>query len=85
MQEVWMIAYSIDDGASDFMICTDEQTALELYMSLVEEDMFDEFFWTCDDDLEDIDQDWEERAQWVNPWDSLWSIRKVPVYGNLSC
>lgn len=74
------------DHPEDMMITQTKDDALEIFMSLVEEELFEEFYGICQDRLEDINQDWEERAQWVNLYDSLWQVMEVPViYGNTCC
>lgn len=86
MNKVWLIVYSLDDELFDFMVCLDKTDALETFMSLVEEELFEEFYSICQDRLEGINQDWEERAQWLNLYDSLWCVMEVPViYGNTCC
>lgn len=86
MNKVWLIVYSLYDEPFDFMVCLDETDALETFMSLVEEELFEEFYSICQDRLEDINQDWEERAQWLNLYDSLWHVMEVPViHGNTCC
>ena len=86
MNNVWILVYDLWDEPWDFMVCLDEQTALEMYMSLVEEELYEEFYGICQDNFEDISQDWEERAQWIRLWDSLWCIvKEVPAHGSISC
>lgn len=86
MNKVWLIVYSLDDEPFDFMVCLDKTDVLETFMSLVEEELFEEFYSICQDRFEDINQDWEERAQWLNLYDSLWCVMEVPViYGNTCC
>ena len=67
-------------------ICLDQTNALEFYMALVEEEMYETFYAMCQDRFEDADQDWEERAQWMRLWDTLWEVMEVPIiYGNTCC
>ena len=88
MDKAWLIyngyeGYPIDTLT---MICLDETDALETYMSLVEEELEETFFWICQDSFEDINQDWEERAQWLRLWDTLWCVMEVPViHGDACC
>ena len=82
----WLIAYDLFDEPYNFMICMDENDALETFMSLVEEELFEEFYTMTQDSFEDVNQDWEERAQWLRLWDSLWSVMEVPIiYGDPCC
>lgn len=84
--KAWLLVYDLWDEPYDFMICLDETDALETFMALVEEEMFEEFYSICQDRFEDVDQDWEERAQWVNLFHSRWCAMEVPViYGNTCC
>lgn len=88
MDKAWLIYNGIEGYPMDTltMISLDETDALETYMSLVEEEMEETFFWMCQDDFEAIDQDWEERAQWLRLWDTLWVVMEVPViYGDTCC
>ena len=88
MDKAWLIYNGIEGYPMDTltMISLDETDALETYMSLVEEEIEETFFWMCQDDFEAIDQDWEERAQWLRLWDSLWVVMEVPViYGDTCC
>ena len=63
----------------------DETDALETYMALVEKEMFETFCWITRDRYEDVDQDWEERAQWLNLYDTMWCVMEVPVIYGDSC
>ena len=88
MDKAWLIYNGIEGYPMDTlaMISLDETDALETYMSLVEEEIEETFFWMCQDDFEAIDQDWEERAQWLRLWDTLWVVMEVPViYGDTCC
>lgn len=84
-------AWLIYDGIEGYpvnvttFICLDETDALETYMSLVEEEMFEVFFGITQDRFESVDQDWEERAQWISPWDTLWEVMEVPIIYGDSC
>ena len=82
----WLIVYDLWDEPYNFMICLDETDALETFMALVEEELFEEFYTMTQDKFEDVDQDWEERAQWLRLWDSLWGVMEVPIiYGDPCC
>ena len=86
MNKVWLIVCSLYDEPFDFMVCLDETDALETYMSLVEEEMFEAFYGITQDSLESIEQDWEERAQWMSPWWTMWCVMEVPIiYGDTCC
>ena len=85
MDKAWLIWNGIEgypiDG--DTFISLDETDALETYMALVEEEMFETFCWITRDRYEDANQDWEERAQWLNLYDTMWCVMEVPViYGD---
>ena len=88
MDKAWLIYNCIEGYPMDTltMISLDETDALETYMSLVEEELEETFFWMCQDSLEAIDQDWEERAQWLRLWDTLLVVMEVPViHGDTCC
>ena len=85
MNKVWLIVCSLYDEPFDFMVCLDETDALETYMSLVEEEMFEAFYGITQDSLESIEQDWEERAQWMSPWWTMWCVMEVPIIYGDSC
>ena len=84
-------AWLIYDGIAGYpidtttFICLDETDALETYMSLVEKEMFEVFYGITQDRFENIDQDWEERAQWINLWDTMWCVMEVPIIYGDSC
>ena len=86
-KNAWLIWNGIEGYPMDglTLISLDETDALETYMALVEEEMFETFFWMTQDNMEDIDQDWEERAQWLRLWDTLWCVMEVPVNYGDSC
>lgn len=85
----WLIYNGIEDCIPCYgmtFICLDQTDALESYMALVEEEMYETFYTMCQDRFEDADQDWEERAQWMRLWDTLWEVMEVPIiYGNTCC
>lgn len=87
MDKAWLIYNDIEGYPINTltMISLDETDALETYMSLVEEEMEETFFWMCQDNLEAIDQDWEERAQWMSPWWTMWCVMEVPIIYGDSC
>lgn len=70
MDKAWLFYDGVEGYPIDVttFICLDETDALETYMSLVEEEMFEAFYGITQDSLESIEQDWEERAQWMGPW-----------------
>ena len=84
-------AWLIYDGVEGYPIDTttfislDKTDALETYMSLVEEEMFEVFYGITQDKFENIDQDWGERAQWINLWDTMWCVMEVPIIYGDSC
>ena len=87
MDKAWLIWHGIEGYPMDglTMISFDETDTLETYMSLVEEEMEETFFEMTQDAYEDVDQDWEERAQWLNLYDTLWCVMEVPVIYGDSC
>ena len=88
-ENAWLIYNGIEDCIPQYgmtFICLDQTDALESYMALVEEEMYETFYAVCQDRFEDADQDWEERAQWMRLWDTLWEVMEVPIiYGNTCC
>ena len=87
-KNAWLIYNGIDDGCPSYgstYICLDETDALETYMALVEEEMYETFICMTQDTYEDVDQDWEERAQWLNLYDTMWYVMEVPVIYGDSC
>ena len=88
-ENAWLIYNGIEDCTPQYgmtFICLGQTDALESYMALVEEEMYETFYAMCQDRFEDADQDWEERAQWMRLWDTLWEVMEVPIiYGNTCC
>lgn len=87
-KNAWLIWHGIEGYPMDglTMISLDETDALETYMSLVEEEMEETFFEMTQDNYEDANQNWEERAQWLNLYDTLWDVMEVPIiYGDTCC
>lgn len=86
MDNAWLLVYDFYDGPHEYLICSDKTDALEMFMSLVEEEMFECFYNICQDKYEDINQDWEDSACWrVSPYDSLWCVLEVPVINGDTC
>lgn len=83
-EEAWLI-FNWFDEPTDHMICLDETDALETFMSLVEEELYETFCWMCQDTYEDANQDWEERAQWLSPYETSWYVMEVPIIYGDSC
>ena len=84
-KNAWLIWHGIEGYPMDglTMISLDETDALETYMSLAEEEMEETFFEMTQDNYEDANQNWEERAQWLNLYDTMWCVMEVPViYGD---
>ena len=81
MDKAWLFYDEVEGYPIDVttFICLDETDALETYMSLVEEEMFEAFYGITQDSLESIEQDWEERAQWMSPWWTMWCVMEVPI------
>ena len=87
-ENAWLIWHGIEGYPMDglTMISLDETDALETYMSLVEEEMEETFFEMTQDNYEDANQNWEERAQWLSLYDTMWCVMEVPViYGDTCC
>ena len=85
-ENAWLIYNGIEDCIPHYgmtFICLDQTDALEFYMASVEEEMYETFYTMCQDRFEDAAQDWEERAQWMRLWDTLWEVMEVPIiYGD---
>lgn len=76
----WLIFYTfIDYGEDpcDYMIAMDETDALETYMALVEEEIYEIFYSVTQDEYED--RPIEEIAKSIGFYDSGYSVMKVPV------
>ena len=87
-QKAWLIWDCIDGSPiyGGTFICLDETDALETYMSFIEEEMYETFYTMTQDRFEQVDEDWEERAQWINIWETMWYVMEVPaIYGNTCC
>lgn len=88
MDKAWLIWNGTDDSCPSYgstYICLDETDALEIYMALVEEEIEETFICMTQDAYEDADQDWEERAQQLNLYDTMWCVMEVPVIYGDSC
>lgn len=85
-QKAWLIWNGVDDYVPVYghtFTCLDKDTALELYMALVEEELEETFFWMTQDDCEEADQDWEETAKVLRLWNTCWIALEVTAIGNL--
>ena len=74
-----------DELPSDTIICTNKDEALELFMALVEEEMYITFAYMTQDELEG--RDWVDMAKWLT-YDNgtLWNVMEVPIiYGDTGC
>ena len=73
-----------DELPSDTIICTDKDEALELFMALVEEEMYITFAYMTQDELEG--RDWVDMAKWLT-YDNgtLWNVMEVPIIYGDSC
>lgn len=74
-----------DELPSDTIICTDKDETLELFMALVEEEMYITFAYMTQDELEG--RDWVDMAKWLT-YDNgtLWNVMEVPIiYGDSCC
>ena len=83
----WLIYDSMNNIPyhSNTFICLDQMDALESYMAFIEEEMYETFYGITQDAFEDADQDWEERAQWMNIWETMWCVMEVPIIYGDSC
>lgn len=74
-----------DESLNDTIICTDKDEALELFIALVEEEMYITFAYMIPE--EDSDTDWVWLAQNLNYYDgTLWNVMEVPIiYGDSCC
>lgn len=87
-QKAWLIWSDIDDGVpiyGETFTALDEDTALELFMSLVEEEMEETFFWMTQDEYERPDEDWEQRAREMKLRDTTYSVMEVTAVGIVCC
>ena len=85
-QKAWLIWNGMDDCCpiyGETFVCLDEDTALELYMALVEEEIEETFFWITQDEYEPNDEDWEWRTKQMSLRDTLWCCLEVAAIGNL--
>lgn len=87
-QKAWLIWSGIDDCIpiyGETFTALDEDTALELFMSLVEEEMEETFFWMTQDEHERSDEDWEQRAREMKLRDTTYSVMEVTAVGIVCC
>lgn len=83
-KNAWLLVYDLWDEPWYFMICLDETDALETFMSLVEEELYEEFYTMCQDELEDVET-LPLTAKGTKYWDSLWCVMEVPIIYGDSC
>lgn len=87
-QKAWLIWSGIDDCIpiyGETFTALDEDTALELFMSLVEEEIEETFFWMTQDEHERPDEDWEQRAREMKLRDTTYSVMEVTAVGIVCC
>lgn len=87
-QKAWLIWSGVDDGApiyDETFTALDEDTTLELFMSLVEEEIEETFFWMTQDEYERSDEDWERRAKELKLRDTTYIIMEVTAIGTICC
>ena len=74
-----------DELPSDTIICVDKDEALEMFMTLVEEEMYITFAYMTQDELEG--RDWVDMAKWLTYENgTLWNVMEVPIiYGDSCC
>ena len=84
-QKAWLIYYGDVYGElTEVYVFLDETEALEMYMSLCEEEMFMTFSWMTQDEYETMSL--EEMAIYVKlTSDVCWRITEVPLYGTICC
>lgn len=87
-QKAWLIWSGVDDCIpiyGETFTALDEDTALELFMSLIEEEMEETFFWMTQDEHERPDEDWEQRAKEMKLRDTAYIIMEVTAIGTVCC
>ena len=87
-QKAWLIWSGVDDGApiyGETFTALDEDTALELFMLLVEEEMEETFCWMTQDEYERPDENWEWRAREMKLRDTTYIIMEVTAIGTVCC
>ena len=87
-QKAWLIWSDVDNGIpiyDETFTALDEDTTLELFMSLVEEEMEETFFWMIQDEYERPDEDWESRAKEMKLRDTAYVIMEVKAIGTICC
>ena len=84
-QKAWLIYYGDVYGElTEAYVFLDEVEALEMYMSLCEEEMFMTFAWMTQDEYETMSL--EEMAIYVKLTSDVgWRITEVPLYGTICC
>lgn len=87
-ENAWLIWDGLDGSPyyGGTFICLDKTEALEHYMAFIEEEMYETFYTMTQDSFEDVDQDWEWKAQTFSLWETMWNVMEVPViYGDSCC
>ena len=87
-QKAWLIWSGVDDCIpiyGETFTALDEDTALELFMSLVEEEMEETFFWMTQDEHERPDENWKWRAREMKLRDTTYIIMEVTAIGTVCC
>ena len=87
-QKAWLIWSGVDGGIpiyDETFTALDEDTALELFMSLVEEEMEETFFWMTQDEYERPDENWELRVKEMKLRDTTYVIMEVKTIGTVCC
>lgn len=87
-QKAWLIWNGVDGCIpiyGETFTALDEDTALELFMSLVEEEMEETFFCMTQDEYEHPDEDWESRAKDMKLRDTTYIIMEVTAIGIICC
>ena len=85
-QKAWLIWSGVDDYMpiyGETFTALDKDTALELFMSLVEEEMEETFFWMTQDEYERPDWEWQAREMKLR--DTTYVIMEVTVIGTVCC
>lgn len=85
MNKGWLIYYGDVYGElTEAYMFLDETEALEMYMSLCDEDMYMTFAWMTQDELANDTLEDMVFYTITQPYVD-WFVKEVPVYGHFSC
>lgn len=83
-QEIWILFYEYDYERLDPIAFTDETDALEVFMALCDEELYETFFFMTQDEYEK--RSIADMALYVKlTHDIGWQVERIPCYGNFSC